>query len=228
MSPNSDGAREITPGVSPRFLYLHGLASSPASRKAQFFASCLRDMGVDVQILALDGGNFENLTVTAQLETVKNAAGDGPVILIGSSLGGYLAALFAAHHRQVERVILLAPAFRFVDLWKRRLGFANLERWRKEGSMPVFHYALGREVQLGYQIISDAETYEAEPVVAAPTLIFHGNEDDVVPVEFSVVYAGHHSNVELVRLEAGHELTEVLDPMWQRSKLFLQGVLPAF
>lgn len=212
----------------PRFLYLHGFASSPASRKALFFASRLQEEGVGVEIPALDGGDFASLTVTAQLKTIATLAGENPVVLIGSSMGGYLAALHAARNPRVERMVLLAPAFGFLNLWRKRLGSEGLARWRKDGSMPVFHYGLGRETPLRYELMEDAEKYELEPAFAAPAVIFHGNRDEVVPVESSVQYVRRHSNVELVRMDAGHELTDVLEPVWLRSKAFLQSVLAGF
>jgi len=48
----------------------------------------------------------------AQLE--EQTAGAGPLILVGSSFGGLMAACFAARHpAQCQRLILLAPALNF-------------------------------------------------------------------------------------------------------------------
>ena len=94
-----------------RILYLHGFASSPASSKARFFAARLRAAGGRVEIPDLAAGDFEHLTITGQLRVIEQAAAGEPVALMGSSLGGYLAGLYAARHPEVSRVILLAPAF---------------------------------------------------------------------------------------------------------------------
>ena len=52
---------------------------------------------------------------------IERAVGEQPAILIGSSLGGYLAALYAARHpAQIERLVLLAPAFQFPRRWRER------------------------------------------------------------------------------------------------------------
>ena len=200
-----------------RFLYLHGFASSPASQKAQFFAGKLAAEGIEAEILALDGGHFETLTITGQLELIEQTAGQDDVVLIGSSMGGYVAALYAARHTNVRGLVLLVPAFGFLDLWRRRLGPAGFDRWREEGTMQVFHYGLGRETALRFDLMRDAEKYEPVPEFAAPALIFHGNRDDVVPVQSSEDFARSHSTVQLVRLEAGHEMTEVLGSIWQRA-----------
>lgn len=207
-----------------RVLYLHGFASSPASRKARFFAEQLTRLGVAVEILDLVEGNFEGLTITGQLKVIENAAARFPheaLALIGSSLGGYLAALYAASHPQVDRVVLLAPAFQFYRLWTEELGPKRLALWRNTGVLPIFHYGEAREMPLGYQLMEDAARYEGFPDFKQPALIFHGSEDPVVPVQYSAAFADTHPNVRLVRLKSGHELTDVLDEMWLQIKDFL-------
>src|SRR4051794_18445384 len=103
-------------------VYLHGFASSPASRKAHFFYEQLQQSGFVVNVPDLAGGNFERLTISAQLRVIERTSAHKPFILIGSSLGGYLAALYAARHPEVDRLILLAPAFDFHRLWTAQLG----------------------------------------------------------------------------------------------------------
>ena len=141
-------------------------------------------------------GNFEGLTLSAQLRVIGRAAAAGNVSLIGSSMGGYLAALYAARHADVERVVLLAPAFGFARRWTEHLGPAAIEAWRHSGAMDVFHYGQGRNCALGYQLMEDAAQYEDYPDVRQPCLIFHGIHDDVVPVRYSEEFASR-PNVEL-------------------------------
>jgi uncharacterized protein len=174
-----------------------------------------------VNVPDLAEGDFERLTIRGQLEVIERAPGQKRVILIGSSLGGYLAALYAARHLHVERLILLAPAFDFHRLWMRQLGPERVDSWRQSGSIYVFHYAAGCELPLGYQLFEDSSHFEAFPDFTQPALIFHGNHDPVVPVIYSTEFVGAHSNARLVQLESGHELTDVLDAIWHESKPFL-------
>jgi uncharacterized protein len=201
-----------------RIVYLHGFASSPSSSKAQFFRRKFAASGVPMEIPPLDEGRFENLTISGQLAVIERAVGGKPAILMGSSLGGYLAALYAARHAEIERLVLLAPAFQFPRRWQERY---SAEDWKREGSIPVFHYGDGRERRLGYQFVQDAAQYEDEPRFSQPALILHGVRDTVVPCGISSAYAGQHSNVKLVLLESGHELTDVLEPMWAQISNFL-------
>ena len=204
-----------------RVLYLHGFASGPGSRKARFFRDKLHEIGFSVEIPDLACGNFEALTVSGQLRVIEEAARNEPVILVGSSLGGYLAALYAAAHPEVDKLVLLAPAFDFVRLWSHQLGPERLEEWRKTGSLPVLHYGEGRKMPIGYQLIEDAHHHAAFPDFPQPALIFHGTEDPVVPVQYSLTFAASHRNVALTTFAAGHELTSVLSPMWQGMRSFL-------
>ena len=201
-----------------RVVYLHGFASGPASGKALFFERKFAQCGVPMEIPQLDEGHFENLTISGQLAVIDRTLGGQPAILMGSSLGGYLAALYAARHPEIERLVLLAPAFQFPRRWQERF---SAEEWKRAGSVPVFHYGEGRERRLGYQFVEDAALYEDEPEFSQPALIVHGVHDDVVPAGVSSAYAGRHSNVKLILMESGHQLTDVLEPMWAQVWDFL-------
>jgi len=114
----------------------------------------------------------------------------------------------------------LAPAFRFPARWRERYA-ADLERWKREGSLPFFHYTAQEERPLRYQFVEDAAQYPEEPEFPQPALILHGARDPVVPAEISGEYAARHSHVRLRLFDAGHELTDVLEPMWAEVAGFL-------
>ncbi len=206
-----------------RILYLHGFASSPGSRKACFFAEKLRERNLLLEIPDLAAGHFERLTVTTQLELLERILRHEPAILIGSSLGGYLAALYASRHPEIQRLLLLAPAFDFNRLWREELGPQRLADWERNGSMPVYHYATSGEVPLDFEFLRDASRYGPFPDFAQPALILHGNQDQVVPVELSVRFTEAHPNARLIRLDSGHELTDVLEAIWLESESFLMA-----
>ena len=208
-----------------RVVYLHGFASSPGSKKAQFFRERFAESGIGVEIPDLAEGNFAGLTISGQLEVIERVVRDEPVTLIGSSMGGYLAALFAARNASlVEKLVLLAPAFCFQKRWIETHGVAAIEQWRRSGVIAIFHYGEGRAVPLGYQLIDDASQYEDYPNCAQPTLIFHGINDTVVPSDYSVTFAAEHPDTTLRLLNSGHELVDVLDEMWMETERFCLGI----
>jgi len=178
-------------------------------------------LGIGLEVPDLAGGHFERLTITGQLQVIERTARGEPVSLIGSSMGGYLAALYAARHPEVDRLVLLAPAFSFLTRWPEELGPSKMEEWRQRGTLQVYHYGEKREAALGYQLITDAEQYEDYPEFQQPVLIFHGKHDSVVPAEFSVEFSRRHPRTELHLLESDHQLLNVLDDIWMESDPFL-------
>jgi hypothetical protein len=75
-----------------KLAYLHGFASGPGSTKAQFFRARLAELGLTLEIPDL-APDFTHMTVTSMLAIVENLVARGPGVLLGSSLGGYLARL---------------------------------------------------------------------------------------------------------------------------------------
>lgn len=188
-----------------RYVYLHGFASGPQSAKARAFQAALPGL----EVPALDGGDFEHLTISGQLAIVEDLLHGEPARLIGSSMGGYVAALYAAAHPEISRMVLLAPA----------LGFAP--RWKEKTSLEVFHHGTGTMRRVHYGLIEDALQYPSVPEFTQPTLILHGVNDDVVPVENSRRFAAAHANARLIELASDHALMDVLDDIVRQAAPFL-------
>ena len=199
-----------------RILYFHGFASGPGSKKAAFF----RDRIPAVEVPDLAAGDFEHLTITGQLKLIGDLAAGESVALIGSSMGAYLAALYAARHAEVAKVVLMAPAFGFVKRWSES---PEGETWRRNGYLDVYHYGQKRNCKLSYGLVEDALQYEDYPDFRQPALIFHGTHDTVVPAQLSSDFAASHPNARLHLLDSDHELLNGLDAIWQASGPFLLG-----
>lgn len=206
-----------------RIIYLHGFASGPSSQKARFFAGRFAQLGIGLEVPDLAEGKFHSLSITGQLHVMERVARDEPVSLIGSSMGGYLAALYAARHPEVDKLVLLAPAFSFLTRWAQELGESKMEEWKRSGVLRVFHYGEGREMELGYQLIEDGREYEDYPKFPQPTLIFQGKHDTVVPPAYSITFSQQHPQTTLRLLESDHQLLNVLDDLWTETEAFLLG-----
>src|SRR5580698_8080809 len=116
--------------ISPptmNLIYLHGFASGPQSGKAQYFRCRFAELGTEMHIPDLNEGAFESLTLSRQLRVIESIAHGDDVRLIGSSMGGYLAALYAARHPEVTQLVLLAPAFDFARRWRNMLGAEKVD-----------------------------------------------------------------------------------------------------
>src|SRR5580704_3835948 len=206
-----------------RFVYLHGFASGPSSQKARFFRERFAELGIGLEVPDLAEGRFQQLTITGQLAVMERTARGEPVSFIGSSMGGYLAALYAARHPEVEQLVLLAPAFSFLKRWPEAMGESKIDEWKRTGVLRVFDYVERRDVELGYQLIEDGRKYEDYPEFPQPVLIFHGKHDTTVPLEYSVTFSERHPGTTLRLMESDHQLLNVLDEVWMETERFLFG-----
>lgn len=206
-------------------IYLHGFASSPQSAKARELSDRFREVHLNLRVPDLNQESFTDLTISRQIRQVEALFPPQPesVILIGSSLGGLTAAWLGDRHPQVERLVLLAPAFGFLDHWLPRLGDAQMQQWQQDGFLPVFHYREQQKLPLAYQFVTDATPYShTAPQRPLPTLILHGIHDDVIPVQASRDYCQNRPWVKLIELESDHALGNVSEEIWAAIAHFLQ------
>jgi len=205
-----------------RYVYLHGFASGPQSRKAQFFREKLASIGIPLEIPALDQGDFEHLTISGQLEFTTQLLAGEPAVLIGSSMGGYLAALYASRHPEIDRMVLLAPAFGFGARWAETFGADKVAEWRNLGHAEVYHYAARDMRRLSIDLFNDAPRHDGYPSCARPALIFHGVHDNVVPLAASQTWVEANPTAQLIPMESGHDLLDVLEPIGEATARFLR------
>ncbi|UBF29008.1 alpha/beta fold hydrolase [Kovacikia minuta CCNUW1] len=204
------------------YIYLHGFASSPGSHKARDLRDRFCQLNLPLNTPDLNQDDFTHLTLTRQLRQVEaffhpNTA----VTLIGSSFGGLTAAWLGQFHGQVERLVLLAPAFGFLSHWLPRLGIEQVQRWRSDQFLLVYHYGKAKELPLSYGFVEDASQYQETAIQRpVPTLILHGKWDDVVPIQASRDFANTRPWVQLVELESDHALTNVSEEIWERIREF--------
>ncbi|AFZ60840.1 alpha/beta fold hydrolase [Anabaena cylindrica FACHB-243] len=201
------------------FIYLHGFASSPKSTKAQDISDRFSQIHIKLKIPDLNAGDFSHLTITRQLNQVAAEFPEDdsvPVTLIGSSLGGLTSAHLGEKFPQVQRLVLLAPAFGFLSHWLPKLGDETLQRWQQDQYLLVHHYGEERSLPLSYNFLTDAAQYQEKNLQRPiPTLILHGKQDDVIPITASREFASSRPWVELIELDSDHALGNVTAEIWQ-------------
>ncbi|MEZ4443110.1 MAG: YqiA/YcfP family alpha/beta fold hydrolase [Polyangiaceae bacterium] len=213
---------QLDPSLGPGLLYLHGFASSPESYKGRAFA---RHFGEErLRRLDLRLPNRDHLRVSAMIDHVRAETRVAEeVILIGSSLGGLVAAHVAALEPAVRAAIVMAPAFGFVRRWGERLGAEAMARWRGGEALEVEDHAGGPPLQVDFGFYEDAALVDAAfPHLEVPVLIFHGRQDEVVDIAGSVAFAEQTSHADLVKLEDDHGLVKSLPRILERSTNFIQ------
>lgn len=117
-------AFERQDGAAPTFVWLGGFRSDMTGTKAQALADWARARGqgfvrFDYSGHGQSGGKFEDGGISRWLAdalAVIEAQTTGPLVLVGSSMGGWIALLAArARPERVKALLLIAPAADFVQ-----------------------------------------------------------------------------------------------------------------
>lgn len=216
--------------------YLHGFASTPTSAKAAFFAERLRPHGLKLRCPDFNAPDFATITATRmlnQLDAELAALPPGPVALIGSSLGGFVAYHAAVRHaakrgcarttvRPIDRIVLLAPALEFGRTPFGGLSAEELRRWRETDSHEFFHHGENRPRAVRYALYEDAFCYDsAACVLDTPALVFQGRRDNIVDAAMVERFASSRPSMSVRMLDDDHQLGASLELMWRETAAFL-------
>lgn len=193
-----------------RYAYLHGFASGPRSRKGLALRARFAEAGQRLELPDLNRPSFAQLSHAAMLAHLDAFDAEGsdrrPWRLIGSSLGGWVAARWAElRPERVDRLLLLCPGFGLAERWPTLLGEEAMERWRRDGAYPMRDGA-GVEVPVHYAFYEEACAEVAAPAPACPIQIIHGKRDEVVPIASSREYVEAHPQASLVEVDDDHSL----------------------
>jgi pimeloyl-ACP methyl ester carboxylesterase len=193
-------AYRLRRGNAPRLIFFPGYASDMEGAKALALDGFAEQRGL--AMLRLDysgtgssGGRFEDGTLELWLEEALAAVDqltDGPVIVIGSSMGGWIALhLGLLRPERVKAVVGIAAAPDFTD-W-------GLERG-EGGVTPAFHESGQRLLLLNREIPIDC-----------PVRLIHGEADGDVPLDiaFRTMRAVRSADVQVTVIKGGgHRLSE--------------------
>lgn len=219
--------------------YLHGFASSARSSKARFFGERLASLGLPLHLPDFNEPDFFTLTVTRMLDQVDAAIAAlpaGPVTLIGSSLGAFVAWHAAARRAEragrgdggsdgshpVEQLVLLAPALDFGKNRMKELGEEGLAKWKATNRLEFFHYGYDEPRDVHYELYEDARRYDSTRVkVDIPALAFHGRRDALVDPVMVEQFCAARPSMTLHMLDDEHQLLGHLDFLWRETAAFL-------
>lgn len=125
----------------------------------------------DLNVPSFEKLDFKTMVRLAVWEARKRL----PCVVVGSSLGS-LVALEVARRAPVAPLVLIAPALGFGERWLEKLPAGE--------SIPVFHFAEGREVPIHrrfFEEMSRADSDQEAPSV--PVIAVMGSRDESVPVD---------------------------------------------
>jgi putative redox protein len=175
---------------TPTVVLCHGMESTKEGTKHQALAARLAALGYaclrfDFSYVGESGGRFEDLTISGEVDDLVGACaflrarGARELALVGSSLGGTVALLYAARDPDVRALVTIAAVSQTLGLVER-MDPGELEAWRRDGYREE---ATGR---LRRDFLDDLERHDvlgAARAITAATLVTHGADDRVVPVE---------------------------------------------
>jgi len=197
------------------FVYLHGFASGPSSKKATAFKNKFKEIGVSLNTPDLEGGNFEHMTLTSQVNIVLDLLDQfqcKKVCLIGSSMGGYLATLVAQRRLEIKATYLMAPGFNFLERWMRslKLDYDDETCWYPK--IQIFHYRYDETKYIRTDIFKDAKNWNTLDLNREiPFRIVHGIHDEVVPIDESKKFVSRRPWCSLKELDSDHGLLSHLE-----------------
>lgn len=203
-----------------RYAYLHGFGSSPLTKKGVRLADALAKRGLVLERPDLNRPSFAKLSAQASIDAIDEMAGGDTWCVVGSSMGGYLAALWASRNpSKIAKLVLLCPGFELARRWPAIVGADRMERWRRDGSL-VFPDGEGRPVPVHYAFYEEGRALPERPRVSCPARIYHGVHDVVVPIETSRAYVKENPHVELVELDDDHALLASIDRIQSETLAF--------
>lgn len=203
-----------------RHAYLHGFGSSPRSKKGTRLAAEFAKAGITLEQPDLNCPSFAKLSPAAQIAALEEMTRGQTWKLVGSSLGGWLAARFAElYPERVEGMVLLCPGFDMARRWPAIVGTKALEQWKREGSL-LFPDADGTLVPVHYAFYEEGKSTPPYPAARCPILIVHGTRDETVPIDSSRRYAAEHANVRLLEVDDVHDLLASIPTIVSESTRF--------
>ncbi len=169
----------------------HGMESNKNSEKLIYLGETLAGRGIlalrfDFSYVGESSGKFEDITYSGEVEDLRAAYAlvrrrdPGKIAILGSSMGGTVALLFAAEEPKIAALVTVAAPVHPEQFPQRTLTPKQIDQWRRQG----FTFYHGRRVNVS--LLHDLEKInilDAADRITCPVLIIHGDADEVVPVK---------------------------------------------
>ena len=190
-----DKNRKNLPGV----VFLSGLKSDKEGTKAVFLSKWAEKNGRDFLRFDYRGhgassGKFEDTSISDWLNDTKTiimGLTSGPQVLVGSSLGGWIALLFARMFpSKVAGIVGIAAAPDFtVQYASDNLTNDQRQELLSAGKLSFYSEYFDQPLVITQKLIEDGNNnliLTKEQSIDCPVRLFHGSHDEDVPISTSI------------------------------------------
>jgi len=206
----------------PAIIFLGGYRSDMSGTKATWLESQCRArhqafVRFDYRGHGLSEGKFEDCVISQWLEdalAVIDTLAAGPVILVGSSMGGWISLLIAQRHpEKIAGIVGIAAAADYTREISKSLT-AEQQREMNEKGFVAMPSSYGNEPYIvTKKLLDDAEALcllDKDNIINAPVRLLHGMKDADVPWQnsFRIRNAMTGGDVDVILIEHGdHRLS---------------------
>jgi pimeloyl-ACP methyl ester carboxylesterase len=179
-------------GKDRQILFITGFLSKRWGNKSKALSQWCEEKGwgfccYDVRGFGDSEGTFTGYTLSdwiADARLVLKMLREGPPIsIVGNSLGSWIAWLTAQEFQEVERLILIAPAFNMMGVRARSISEERREAWHTVGWMPWDDELAHKDWPLSWKWVGESEAYwktSFDRLRPVKTTILHGLQDTVI------------------------------------------------
>lgn len=193
-------------GNYPIVIFSHGFNGT--NKDFAMYGQYLAERGIGVYEFDFCGGSVnsksslktEEMTIFTEVEDLSGVIEEirawekvdkNNIFLFGGSQGGLVTALVAEKYQEeIEGILLLFPAFCIAEDWtKKFLKYEDIPE-----KIDLWGVTLGREF---FQTIYKYDVYKNIGKYSKRVLIFHGDKDEIVSLNYSKKALDLYSNVKL-------------------------------
>jgi len=179
-------------GKDRQILFITGFLSNRWGNKSTSLAQWCQEQGwgfccYDVRGFGDSEGTFTDYTLSDWIEdarTVLQTLVSGPpVMIVGNSLGGWIAWFMAQEFGQVNRLILIAPAFNMMGVRARAISDERRHDWHSAGWMAWDDDPAHKDWPISWKWVEESEAYwktSFDRLRYVKTTILHGLQDRVI------------------------------------------------
>ena len=179
-------------------LFIHGLSAKTEDNK-YFLEAMKKYKNIDIYSFILPGHENDKITKCKRKEWLNKSEQElkkilknySKVTIVAHSMGTIIAVNLASKYKEVEKLVLIAPAFQFGSFKQNKKDLKNILKGNIdknvgtgfEGSFKKF-IEIPKSVMIEYYKMS-TENRDNIPKIKCPTLVMHGEIDSVIPIESS-------------------------------------------